>query len=146
LLDVKKIEPEMTYMLRQSVLRPQQSLEDSKYPTDLDDGTFHIGAFYREALISVASFIIDTNPDFPDKRQYRLRQMATHGAFRKMGAGRAVVHYAEGIIREQKVDLLWCKARTNVQRYYHKLGFRPYGEVFDYPPIGLHIMMIKNLI
>ena len=146
MLDVKLIEPEMTYSLRHIVLRPSQRIEDSKYDTDHEEDAFHIGAFFQGKLISVASFIIDKNPDFPMERQYRLRQMATLEEYRKLGAGRAVVNFAEKIIKERGFDFIWCKGRTTVQKYYENLGFKPHGDVFDYPPIGPHIVMYKQLL
>ena len=144
MLDVRMIEPELTYPLRHRVLRPNQRIEDSKYDTDYEKGTFHVGAFFQGELISVASFIIDVNSDFPNERQYRLRQMATLEEFRKLGAGRAIVNFAEKIIKERGYDFIWCKGRTTVQKYYEKLGFKPHGDVFDYPPIGPHIIMFKK--
>ncbi|WP_453989768.1 GNAT family N-acetyltransferase [Bacillus nitroreducens] len=145
MIDVRLIEPEMTYNLRHIVLRPNQSIEESTYDTDHEKDAFHVGAFFQGKLISVASFVIDINPDFTIERQYRLRQMATLEDYRKIGAGRAVVHFAEEIIKERGFDFLWCKGRTTVQKYYEKLGFKPHGDVFDYPPIGLHIVMYKKL-
>ena len=85
------------------------------------------------------------NPDFSIDRQYRLRGMATLEDYRKLGAGRAIVTYAENLIKKQGVTFLWCKGRTTVQEYYQKLGFKVHGDVFDYPPIGLHIVMYKKL-
>lgn len=146
MLEVKLIEPEMTYSLRHNVLRPSQRIEDSIYDTDHEEDAFHIGAFFQGKLISVASFIIDRNPDFPMERQYRLRQMATLEEYRKLGAGRAVVIFAEKIIKERGFDFIWCKGRTTVQKYYENLGFKPHGDVFDYPPIGPHIVMYKQLL
>lgn len=145
MLDVRIVEPEMTYSLRHTVLRPNQSIDDSKYDTDHEMDAFHVGAFYKGKLISVASFIVDRNPYFSIERQYRLRQMATLEEFRNIGAGRAIVNFAENIIKERGFDFLWCKGRTTVQKYYEKLGFKPYGDVFDYPPIGPHIIMCKKL-
>ncbi len=145
MIEVRTIKPEMTYSLRHQILRPHQTLEDCQYETDHETGTFHIGAFYQEKLISIASFYIENNPDFSSDKQYRLRAMATLDDFRKLGAGRAIVSFAEGLINEQGADLLWCNGRTNVQEYYHKLGFKAHGEVFDYPPIGPHIVMFKVL-
>jgi GNAT superfamily N-acetyltransferase len=146
MLDVRMIESEMTYNLRHLILRPNQSIEDSKYDIDHDKGTFHVGAFFQGKLISVASFIIERNPDFPIERQYRLRQMATLAEYRKLGAGRAIVIFAEKIIKERGFDFIWCKGRTTVQEYYEKLGFEPHGDVFEYPPIGPHIIMCKKLV
>jgi GNAT superfamily N-acetyltransferase len=146
MLDVRKIEPEITYKIRQSVLRPNQSIEHSQFETDHEENAFHVGAFYNGKLASVASFVIEINSEFPIEKQFRLRQMATLEEYRKIGAGRAVVSYAENIIKERGCDLLWCKGRTTVQKYYEKLGFRTHGDVFDYPPIGPHIVMYKKLI
>lgn len=144
MLEVRIIEPEMTYNLRHTVLRPNQPVEDSKYDADREDYAFHVGAFYQGKLISIASFIVDEHPDFPIEKQYRLRQMATLEEFRKLGAGRAIVNYAEHLLKEQGVFFLWCKGRTKVQDYYSKLGFNAHGEVFDYPPNGPHIVMYKK--
>ena len=145
MIDVRTIEPEMTYNLRHSVLRPHQKVEDCKYDTDLESGAFHVGAFYQRKLISIASFCIEKNPDFSTEMQYRLRGMATLEEFRKLGAGKSLISLAESLIKGQGFDLLWCKGRTSVQDYYSKLGFEVHGEVFDYPPIGPHIIMVKHL-
>jgi len=145
MLDIKLIEPEMTYTLRQSVLRPNQSIEESMYESDHEKESFHVGAFYDGKLVSTASFIIENNTALSKEQQYRLRQMATLVDYRKLGAGRAIISFAENIINERDVNLLWCKGRTSVQKYYEKLGFKPYGDVFDYPPIGPHIVMVKKL-
>jgi GNAT superfamily N-acetyltransferase len=145
MLEIRLIDPEMTYSLRHRVLRPHQSLEDCKFDTDHAENAFHVGAFHEGVLITVASFCIENNPDFPVEQQYRLRAMATLEDFRRLGAGRLVVDYAEKIIKEKGAGFLWCKGRTSVQEYYQKLGFVPHGEVFDYPPIGLHIIMYKDL-
>jgi hypothetical protein len=56
MFEVKLITPEMTYSLRHSILRPNQSIEDCKYETDYEEGAFHVGAFYQGKLISIGSF------------------------------------------------------------------------------------------
>lgn len=146
MFEVREINPEMTYNLRHKILRPHQAMEDSTSVTDHEEHTFHVGVFYEDKLISVATFIADNNPNFTNEKQYRLRQMATHEEFRKLGAGRAVVNYAEHVIKAKGIDLLWCKGRTTVQEYYRTLGFQEHGDVFNYPPIGPHIIMVKKLL
>ena len=143
MFEVRKIQPEIAYNLRQIVLRPYQTAEDCRLDTDYEDKAFHVGAFCQEKLISIASFCAESHPDFPVEKQYRLRAMATLEEFRNLGAGSAVVNYGENFIIEQGVSFLWCKGRVPVQGYYNKLGFRTHGEVFDYPPIGAHIIMYK---
>lgn len=144
-MEVKEVSPETTYELRHTILRPHQPFEACIYDTDHDVTTFHVGAFHEGTLISVASFYEELNPKFTRKKQYRLRAMATLPTHRKLGAGRAVIHYAEKRIREKDIELLWCMGRTSVQGYYERLGFQPHGNVFDYPPIGPHIVMVKDL-
>jgi GNAT superfamily N-acetyltransferase len=145
MIEVKQIRTEMTYDLRHKILRPHQGMEDCKYDTDDRIGSFHVGAFYQGQLISIASFCVENNPDFPMGKQYRLRAMATLEDYRRVGAGREVVRYAEDILKGNGIEFLWCKGRTTVQAYYQRLGFQAYGEVFDYPPIGPHIVMYKTL-
>ena len=146
MIQIKEITAEMAYPLRHSILRPNQPFEASVYDTDYQDGTFHIGAFYHEKLITIASFYKEINPVLPSNKQYRLRAMATVKEYRKLGAGRQVVSYAESIIKGKGIELLWCNGRTTVQEYYEKLGFKTHGEVFDYPPIGAHVVMVKYLV
>ncbi|WNS76207.1 GNAT family N-acetyltransferase [Bacillus sp. DTU_2020_1000418_1_SI_GHA_SEK_038] len=145
MLEVKKITQEMTYRLRHTVLRPHQTIEDCKYDTDYEPGALHVGAFSHGRLISIASFCIEKNPDFSIEMQYRLRGMATLEEFRKLGAGRLIIAYAEDLVKAQGFDLIWCNARTSVQEYYSRVGFNIHGDVFDYPPIGPHIVMFKKL-
>ncbi|HZJ99632.1 MAG TPA: GNAT family N-acetyltransferase, partial [Tissierellaceae bacterium] len=140
MFEIKKISPLETYNIRHTVLRPHQNFEDCKNDTDYDNSAFHIGAFYQGRLVSVASFCVDNHPDFPIDKQYRLRAMATLDDYRKLGAGRLIVNYAEDLIKELDASFLWCKGRTSVQEYYEKLGFKAHGDVFDYPPIGPHII------
>lgn len=145
MLQIRLIPPEMTYSIRHMILRPHQDLEDSKYPSDHDEGSFHVGAFLDDKLVTVVSFCLEKHPDFPEEAQYRLRAMATLDDYRMLGAGRLAVRFAEEIISDKGTDLLWCKGRTSVQKYYENLGFKAHGEAFDYPPIGPHIIMYKKL-
>ncbi|WP_430786009.1 GNAT family N-acetyltransferase [Virgibacillus flavescens] len=145
MIDAKKIKPELTYDLRHRILRPHRPIEECMYDTDHEAGTFHIGAFSNGQLISVASFCNETNPNLSAQKQYRLRAMATLEEYRMFGAGRSLVNYSEKLLNELAVDLLWCKARTAVQKYYSRLGFSAQGEVFDYPTLGPHIIMFKKI-
>lgn len=145
MLEVREIKPEETYHLRHTILRPHQPFEACIYDTDHHEDTFHIGGFYQGKLVTVASFYREKHPDIPGDKQYRLRAMATDKAFRRLGAGRLVVSFAEEIIQKRDHNTLWCNGRTSVQDYYEKLGFHAHGDIFDYPPIGPHIVMVKDL-
>ncbi|WP_010094282.1 GNAT family N-acetyltransferase [Ornithinibacillus scapharcae] len=145
MLEVKRIKPEDTYHLRHTILRPSQPFEACKYDADYAEDTFHVGAFYQGNLITIASFYKEKHPDLLEDNQFRLRAMATDVAFRKLGAGRLVVSFAVEIVKQKNHTILWCNGRTSVQGYYERLGFQAHGEVFDLPPIGEHIVMVKRL-
>lgn len=149
MVEIKSVALDEIIALRHQVLRPHQNLSDCIFDTDSREGTFHLGAFVDNQLVSIASFVVESREDLPgtlpSTLQYQLRAMATLHKFRHMGMGRRVV--AEGALRIKALgaDCLWCRGRVNVQGYYEKLGFTAHGEVFDYPPIGLHIVMYKRL-
>ncbi len=142
---VKKIERETTYQIRHRVLRQNQPFDTCKLATDNIAGTFHLGAFLDDVLISIATFCPEKQQAFTAERQMRLRAMATLDQYRMRGAGSAIINYAESVLKEDGIEILWCNARASAQGYYDKLGFKTDGEVFDYPPIGPHIVMYKVL-
>lgn len=145
MFELKEIQAKETLMIRQMVLRPGMSLNECIYDIDYQEGTFHLGVFLDEKLVSIASFSKEINYELPRVNQYRLRGMATIKEYRNLGAGRLVVEHAETMLKHLGVDLLWCNGRTGVQEYYERIGFQPYGEVFSYPPSGPHIVMYKLL-
>ncbi len=142
---VAEISKEMTYDLRHQILRPHQDFAMVKYDTDSYAGSFHVGAFADDRLVCIVSFCLEQCDKFRVEKQYRLRAMATLPEYRRMGAGKAVVSYAEKLLMRQGFSFIWCKARTSASAYYQKLGFIEKGEPFDYPGIGEHIIMWKSL-
>ena len=144
-LTIAFIEPEETYNLRHQILRPNQTLEDCKYPLDFESSTFHLGAFVEGLLVSVASFYKEKQSDIEGLDHFRLRGMATLVSHRTQRAGSNLIHFAEDYLRRKGASHWWCNARTTVQEYYQRFGMMPLGEEFDIPPIGPHIVMVKKL-
>ena len=144
-LTIAFIEPEETYNLRHQILRPNQTLEDCKYPLDFEPSSFHLGAFVEGLLVSVASFFKEKQADIEGFDHFRLRGMATLVSHRNQRAGSNLIHFAEDYLRKQGATHWWCNARTTVQEYYQRFGMNPLGEVFEIPPIGPHIVMVKEL-
>lgn len=145
MLCIKEIEAKDTYQIRHQILRPNQSLEQSKYAEDDNELAFHLGGFFNQQLISIASFYQENHPAVEGKYQYRLRGMATLEEYRKMKAGSSLIKQAEQLLRKKNVDVLWCNARITVTAYYQKLGFQAIGDAFDINPIGLHYLMYKQI-
>ncbi len=142
---VREIEKEDTYEIRHKILRPHQPFDMVKYDTDEYPGAFHLGVFDGDQLICIVSFCLEQFSKTDPSERYRLRAMATLKEYRKMGAGRLAVSFAEKVLTEKGYDFLWCKARTSALEYYKKLGFNQHGDVFDYIGLGPHVIMYKNL-
>ncbi|WP_338787364.1 GNAT family N-acetyltransferase [Metabacillus sp. FJAT-53654] len=145
MLVIRQINPEDTYLIRHKVLRPNQSIEACKFENDHQIDSFHLGAFFRETLISIASFHKEKHPCFDEELQYRLRGMATLQDHRKLKAGSSILLHGEELLKEKNVELWWCNARISVSDYYKKLGLHEFGEVFTIEPIGPHKLMYKNI-
>src|SRR5690606_39000089 len=121
MLAIKHIKPSETYQLRQTILRPQQSIEACMYKGDEFESTIHLGAFWEGKLISIGTFIQATHPDLSGVLPYQLRGMATNPNHRRQKAGGTLMTYAEQLLKEKHCDLLWCNARYNIKDYYAHL-------------------------
>ncbi|MCH5583980.1 GNAT family N-acetyltransferase [Shimazuella sp. AN120528] len=145
MLTIRHIKPSDTYHLRHTILRPNQSIEDCMYKGDEDDSTIHLGAFWEGKLISIGTFMQVSHPDLGGDFPYQLRGMATDPNYRRQKAGSTLMAHAESLLKENNCDLLWCNARYNVKDYYAHMGFQEHGDIFEIEPIGLHVVMFKNL-
>ncbi|TMU86930.1 GNAT family N-acetyltransferase [Bacillus sp. BHET2] len=134
-----------TYSIRNQILRPTQSIEECKYEDDLDQSTFHIGAFKGEKLICIGSFYKEGQERLKADHPYRLRGMATLPEYRGKGIGKRVIEESEDILKERGCRLWWCNARTSASPYYKKLGLTQLGDVFDIESIGPHVIMYKKM-
>tara|TARA_R110000868_G_scaffold348962_1_gene610110 strand:+ start:728 stop:1162 length:435 start_codon:yes stop_codon:yes gene_type:complete len=142
---VLQISAKDTYGLRHRVLRQGRPIEECHFEGDEADQTFHLGAFVDNQLVSVASFYYERNPAFEDEDQYRLRGMATLEEHRGGGHSRALLRTAFPLIKQNFCSLVWCNARISAQGFYEKTGFTTYGEQFEVPVIGPHMLMFRKI-
>lgn len=144
-MEVKQIDARDTYPLRHKILRPNQTIEDCQYPGDEDDGSFHLGAYVDEKLVSVASFYIDRYEKIEDEFQYRLRGMATEPEHRGKGYSLALLNTAIPLIEKNNIHVLWCNARSGALGFYQKVGFEVISDEFEIEGIGPHFVMRKSI-
>lgn len=139
MIKIKNISAKETYELRLSVLRNNIDLP-FKFEGDEDKRTFHLGAFYEEKLVGIATFMKSSIESF-DIEQYQLRGMATLPEVRGMGGGKKLINKAKDILQEKKVAILWCNARKEAVGFYESLGFKITGEEFEVSKVGAHFKM-----
>ncbi|WP_419173286.1 GNAT family N-acetyltransferase [Halobacteriovorax sp.] len=142
---VKRIHLKDTYGIRKKVLGIENVESSYLFEGDTESGTFHLGAFIENNLVSVASFYFNRNSKFNIDNQYQLQGMATLEDFRKQGLSRELLNVAFPIIKQNFCNLVWCNARIEAAPFYQKLGFEISGDEFDVENIGKHILMYREI-
>ena len=135
------INSELTYDIRKRVLWPH--IKDGNYAIEPDNiaTTFHLGTYFQNQIISVGTFIKETNSKFDCNPQYRLRAMATDTDYQVKGAGRNLFLTALDILKNKKIMMLWCDARLNAIPFYQALKMKSLDKVYQIPNIGPHKTM-----
>ena len=139
MIEVKKIIAGETSKIRLEVLRKGIDLP-YKFKEDLKEDTFHLGVFYKEKLVTIATFI-KNNLNSLEGEHYQLRGMATLPEVRGKGFGKIIIEEAEKILKEKNINYLWCNARKEVVVFYKKLRFVKTGEEFMVEKVGPHFKM-----
>jgi GNAT superfamily N-acetyltransferase len=139
--DVRVITAPETWPLRLAVLRPGRPIEAAQFPGDDAPTTRHFGAFRDGQLLGIASLYLAELLERPGSRALQLRGMASAPEVRGLGLGRALVHACVKFARENRAELLWCKARVGAVGFYRRLGFEIVGDEFEIPDVGPHFRM-----
>ncbi|WP_166238988.1 GNAT family N-acetyltransferase [Paenibacillus turpanensis] len=74
----------------------------------------------------------------------KLERICVLPAFRKLGAGAAIVGALEGLAIERGLTKAKLHGQVQAQRFYEKLGYRCASEPFMEDGI-LHVLMVKEL-
>ncbi|PSG91622.1 GNAT family N-acetyltransferase [Aurantibacter aestuarii] len=143
---IKTINPEETYEVRLPVLRPGKPIESCKFDGDNLNTTFHIGLFYTDKLVAVASYMGNSNLHFSASKQYQLRGMAVLHQYQGLGLGNLLLKKGEEHCKIKQADLIWFNARENAVNFYKRNNYHETGAYFNIEGVGTHIMMSKNLL
>ena len=142
---VKPIASEETYELRHKVLRPNQSLQDCKYPLDHDVSALHIGCFLDSTLVAVGTIFCEDREGNTSGNVWRIRGMAVSPGNRGKGIGGKVLSALINHVEQQHPGAeIWCNGRECVKEFYEHFGFLQVGDAFELPMIGLHVVMVKQ--
>lgn len=131
---LRPISLEQTRELRQSVLRPHETLAELAEHEPPE--AFALGAFAAAELVAVGFVAPDG-----DQGGWRIRGMATAAHARGQGAGTAIL---DGLIEHacrRGAARIWCNARTPARSLYERAGMRAVSEEFELPMIGPHLVM-----
>src|ERR1700744_6283644 len=133
---VEAVLPIRSVVLRDNRLTPDECRWDSDKLAD----AFHLGYYVGDELACIASFHPQSYGEFTGMG-YQLRGMATTEKYRGQGIGNQLLNFALTYLRGQKVNYLWCNARTKALKFYKNLGFELISSEFEVPVIGPHYVL-----
>ena len=145
MITIKQIQATDCYQIRQQVLWQHKNIEHCGIDIDEQEGAFHLGGFLNDKLVCIGSFFKQTNTQFSEKNQYRLRAMATLAYAQKQGAAKALLDFAFEKLLDLNQEIIWCDARLVAIGFYEKIGFTKQGEMYEIPLIGYHYLMWKSV-
>lgn len=144
-ISVRSIRAREAQPLRAAILRPGQTSEQQVYPNDEAPGSFHAGVYLDGKLVGIASVFHESPPGEDDEDAWRLRGMAVHAEARRQGIGRLLLECCLEYIQAQGGERLWCNGRVTALAFYHNLGFKERGQIFDVPESGPHYQMERPI-
>jgi GNAT superfamily N-acetyltransferase len=133
-IEVRPVSLAATRALRQSVLRPHQTVEELAGHEPA--GAVAFGAFEGRDLVAVGLVGPDGEPG-----DWRVRGMATQPDARGRGAGTLILDTLVSYAIGHGATRVWCNARTPALTLYQRAGFVVASEEFEPPDIGPHYRM-----
>jgi len=135
MVSVVAVSPELTYPLRQALLRPHQQMAELAEPDDLAPEARSFAAFDTAGKV-VGTGVVSRRPP-----GWQVRAMAVDPSFRGQGIGSQVLAAILDHVRACGGGLVWCNVRTPAVGLYRRAGFVVTGEPVDLPHIGPHVRM-----
>jgi hypothetical protein len=146
---VQQVPVARTRALRKAVLRPYLPADDpyimadDHLPTTVAFGAVTPG----DEILGVARITPEPPPfDRSLERSWRLRGMATTPEARRIGVGSSVLAGVVEHIAGLGGGVLWCNARLTARGLYERAGMEQWGEVWEEPHIGPHVVMWRHIL
>jgi GNAT superfamily N-acetyltransferase len=136
---VEQVRPEITFPLRQQVLRPGRPPEEAFFPGDGERSSGHFAAYVDHRVVGVASVLAE--PESSGPGDWRLRGMAVDPSHQGTGVGGSLLARVRDFVARSGGGLIWCNARVSALGFYESAGFLVVGGPWDEPGIGPHLRM-----
>lgn len=145
---VGQVPVERIFGLRKAVLRPYLGPDDEYVlPDDFAPTTVAFAARTDDDVVVSVARLTPEPPPFERERAqgWRLRAMATAPSVRNQGVGGAVLDAVIAYIAAQGGGTLWCNARVAAKGLYARAGLETWGEEWEEPEIGPHVVMWRTV-
>ncbi len=136
---VRRATAEEVWPLRHAVLRAGLPFDTAKFDGDIDETTWHFGAFAGRDILCCLSLFQST---WNDSDAWQVRGMATVATHQRRGLGQLLLMFAIDAARKEKPSWpFWCNARTTAIGFYEQAGWSIETALFDIPTAGPHVKM-----
>lgn len=143
-MEIKNYKASDLLLLRRNVMRPgMESFDDVIYDKDNHSSAIHLGIESDGKIIACVSAYEDTNPNLPQKIQYRIRALCVDEKYRNQGIAKTIFGKIIEETTKKGAQAIWFTARTHLTKFYNSFGFKEYGEEFLVPNSCMHIKMYK---
>lgn len=136
---IEQVRAEDCYVLRESILRPNQPRENWTFDTDEDPRSIHLAFMQDKEVVGIVSLLPEPHPECPD-HPWRLRGMAIRGDLQGQGIGQQLI---QGLRDRVSTDGIWCTARKNIHGFYLRNGFEIVGDEFTMNDMA-HVTMLTR--
>ena len=134
------------HLIRKKVLYKNFSSTFVKYYEDDSKETVHYGLSINDEIISILTLIKQSFEYARKANSIQLRGMATLNSYQRKGYGSILLgKVIEKLKKEDIYELLWCKSRHKVIKFYKNNNFTPIGDNFKIETIGLHQTLYYRL-
>lgn len=130
MIRVVEIGAEDTHELRRSLLRDGTASDLVVFDGDDEVGTFHLGAFVDDTLVTISTWMSRRYPDLPGHPGHQLRGMATAPTARGTGVSDELLVTGLGRCAELGSSVVWARARVVALAFYLRHGFEPRGHEY----------------
>ena len=134
------------HSIRKNVLYKNFSSTLVKYFEDDLKETLHYGLSINDEIISILTLIKQSFEYARKANSIQLRGMATLNSYQRKGYGSILLgKVIDKLKKEDIYELLWCKSRFSVIKFYKNNNFTPIGDNFKIEAIGLHQTLYYRL-
>jgi predicted N-acetyltransferase YhbS len=139
---IQQVTREEILPLRHRALRPTLPFAAATYPEDSHPEIFHLAEIDDGTIIACVTFFpqpLDGEP------AWRFRGMATEEEHRNKGIGGQLLEAGVAEVTRRGGRLVWCNGRNLAAAFYLRHGFAIRGEEFEVPPVGLHLLFVREI-
>lgn len=112
-------------IVRRTVFQDEQGVDPAIDWDGLDATATHLMAYWHDRPVGTMRI------RYLNETLAKIERVAVLADYRGYGIGRALVQQAIELLDRQQIPQIKLNAQLQVQDFYQKLGFQPWGDVFD---------------